>query len=213
MKKLSEYKSMGFPNGYLRVGDLIDMELAMFITDASVEEDWEKYDRWENGVIQSRHPADVIGSVGVYDTIERNSIYEPFRYQGQCPAGAVGNRNMALARRVYICSRFRSDSTEGIVHNVQVAKKYCRMVMDRGDLPIATHLYFTQFLDDRDFMQRNLGMSAGLLLLRHADVVLAIIEDGEISVGMDKEMREAANLGIPIEKIYIGRQPGKVEKG
>ena len=51
---------------------------------------------------------------------------------------------------VYICSKLRGNIEE----NQEKAKQYCRQVVDEGNLPIAPHIYFTQFMDDSNVEDR-----------------------------------------------------------
>lgn len=46
---------------------------------------------------------------------------------------------------VYVCSPY---NTGNIEFNVNVAQKLCRYVFDCGYIPVATHLYFPQFMND-----------------------------------------------------------------
>ena len=66
-------------------------------------------------------------------------------------------------KKVYICSPYSGRGD--VKQNVELARKYCRMAIDEGFLPVAPHIYFTQFLDDKDKEQRITGMSAGMQLL------------------------------------------------
>ena len=47
---------------------------------------------------------------------------------------------------VYICSPFAGD----IEKNVAAARAYSLFAVEKGYIPIATHLLFPQFLDDTD---------------------------------------------------------------
>ena len=44
----------------------------------------------------------------------------------------------------YICSPCRGDYEKNIIK----AQEYCREAMNDGLLPLAPHVYFTQFVDD-----------------------------------------------------------------
>ena len=46
--------------------------------------------------------------------------------------------------------------------NVEYAKACCRWVLDQGKSPYASHLLYTQMLDDSVPEQRQLGIEAGL---------------------------------------------------
>lgn len=45
---------------------------------------------------------------------------------------------------IYICSPYFGDTKT----NVENAKRYSRFAVDKHYLPIAPHIYFTQFMDD-----------------------------------------------------------------
>ena len=94
-------------------------------------------------------------------------------------------------KKIYVCSPYRGD----VVKNEENARKYCRMVVDAGMLPVAPHIYFTQFLDDTNEKQRVTGMSAGMQLLMECSEVWVF---GHPSEGMKKEIECAEKNFIPI---------------
>jgi len=52
---------------------------------------------------------------------------------------------------VFICSPYRpvgEDPETELRKNIDQAKRACRLAVSRGLIPLAPHLYFTQFLDD-----------------------------------------------------------------
>lgn len=66
-------------------------------------------------------------------------------------------------KKIFICSALRGD----LKTNITMAEEYCRWAMiTHGVLPIAPHVYFTRFLDDDSPDERELGIRAGLELLR-----------------------------------------------
>ena len=68
-------------------------------------------------------------------------------------------------KKIYVCSRLAGD----IENNIEKAKCYARFVVkERGAIPIAPHIYFTQFLDDTLPEDRAFGTRAGLMLLSAA---------------------------------------------
>ena len=211
MKTWKEYSGLGFPKGYMKARDCIDIDLAIQITDRECDA-YDEFENWDKGIIQGKHPIDIIGGKGIYETIYRESVYEPFRYQGQCFIGNTINRNPSLGRKVYISSCFSADTEERFKHRVDVVKKYCKIVADCGDFPIAPYLYFPQFLNDFEREGRSLQLRMAMEALRHADHLLAIVENGIIGPGMDQEMREAVKLGIPVEMAHVGYSPEKEEK-
>lgn len=109
--------------------------------------------------------------------------------------------NRSEARRVFICSRYAGD----IEHNVEVAQALCRMAIDAGRAPFATHLLYTRFLDEDDPAQRELGISMGLRFMEVCEEVWAYIGE-DISEGMRREMEHARALGKPVIELREVRQ-------
>ena len=90
-------------------------------------------------------------------------------------------------RKVYVASRYAGD----VEANVKAAIRYCRLVIDRGYMPIASHLLYPQILRDDDPVERELGLLFGLALLRDCDEVWVF---GEVSPGVAREIEEAKRL-------------------
>lgn len=67
----------------------------------------------------------------------------------------------------YICSPCRGDYEKNIIK----AQEYCREAMNDGLLPLAPHVYFTQFVDDTNPEERKLGLRCGLQLLRYCQLI------------------------------------------
>jgi len=68
----------------------------------------------------------------------------------------------------------------------------------RGEAPLASHLLYTQVLDDEVPEDRSLGMSAGFAWNRHAELV-AVYADLGVSRGMRTGISIAETHGIPVE--------------
>ena len=90
-------------------------------------------------------------------------------------------------RKVYVATRYAGD----VEANVKAAIRYCRLVIDRGYMPIASHLLYPQILRDDDPVERELGILFGLALLRDCDEVWVF---GEVSPGVAREIEEAKRL-------------------
>lgn len=99
-------------------------------------------------------------------------------------------------KRVYICSPCRGDYERNIIK----AQGYCRRALDFGVIPIAPHVYFTQFLDDTVQDERRIGMKLGIELLKICDEVWVYSMENP-SEGMKAEMKIAESLGIPVRDI------------
>ena len=93
---------------------------------------------------------------------------------------------------IYICSPLRGD----IEGNLERAKKYCRDVAELGHVPIAPHLYFTQFLDDHIPEERERGMEMGLSLIYLCEQLW--VYGDVISEGMKQELKKARTSGIRV---------------
>lgn len=93
----------------------------------------------------------------------------------------------------YICSPCRGDYEKNIIK----AQEYCREAMNDGLLPLAPHVYFTQFVDDSNPKERKLGLRCGLQLLRYCQLIR--VYGFEVSAGMYDEIQLAGVLDIEIQ--------------
>lgn len=100
----------------------------------------------------------------------------------------------------YICSPYRADDPATIRRNVNYAKELTRRAIKNYYAPITPHLYLTQALDDNDANERNVGLAAGIELLKKCDVLIVGNKYG-ISDGMRAEILEADALGLSIELV------------
>ena len=100
-------------------------------------------------------------------------------------------------------SPFSAPDIEGIVRNVQYAILAVRDSLNRDEAPYASHLFFTQMLDDNSAVERQLGMDAGLTICHHAELT-AIYADYGLSKGMEYgiETAKAAGRGIVERKLF-----------
>ena len=102
-------------------------------------------------------------------------------------------------KKIYVCSRLAGD----IENNIEKAKGYARFVVkEYGAIPIAPHIYFTQFLDDNLPEDRAFGTMAGLMLLSDCDELWYFGDS--VSQGMVREIIAAKEQGIPVR--YVSDQ-------
>lgn len=99
---------------------------------------------------------------------------------------------------VYICSPLSGD-VEG---NQEKARRYCRFAVEQGVLPVAPHIYFTQFMEDSDPDERSLALFMDLALLSKC-VELWVFGD-VISEGMKAEIEWAKRHELPIRYFTVG---------
>ncbi|TGE31306.1 DUF4406 domain-containing protein [Desulfosporosinus sp. Sb-LF] len=93
---------------------------------------------------------------------------------------------------VYICSPYRGD----VDYNIATAQFYCQFATSQGVIPMAPHIYFTQFLDDNEPNERTLGLIMGQDILKHCSELWVF--GNRISEGMRNEIESAERLEIPI---------------
>ena len=105
---------------------------------------------------------------------------------------AMRRRELYLRPLVYVVSPYAGDTER----NVQQAKKYCRYVIEKKCNPIASHLYYTRFLNDDVPAERQMGTMYGLALLARCKEVWVFGE--YISPGMQTEIEVATQLGKTI---------------
>lgn len=70
--------------------------------------------------------------------------------------------------------------------------------LERGEFPLASHLLYTQVLDDRVPRERMQGMNAGLEWGRQAELTAVYIDRGK-SNGMEYGIKHAITAGRPIQ--------------
>ena len=97
-------------------------------------------------------------------------------------------------KKIYVCSALRGD----IEQNQKMARVYCEyIVQEFGHIPVAPHIYFTQFLDDNIDSEREFGIKAGLFLLSECDELWYFGD--QISRGMTDESCKALGNGMPVQ--------------
>lgn len=99
--------------------------------------------------------------------------------------------------RVYIISRYTGKTEEEIEFNKQVCRYFCRQVAKQGKRPVAPHLFYTQFIDDNDPVEREQGLDFGIRDLDECDEFLVVTVDGVISQGMAGEITHIARQENP----------------
>ncbi|MFM1524467.1 MULTISPECIES: DUF7768 domain-containing protein [Helcococcus] len=99
---------------------------------------------------------------------------------------------------VYICSPFSGD----INNNVKKARIYSRYALDKGNIPIAPHLLFPQFMSEEK--ERDLAMHFNYVLLGKCEE-LWVFGD-YISSGMALEIDVAKKRKMKIK--YISKEVG-----
>lgn len=91
-------------------------------------------------------------------------------------------------KRAYIVSKYAGDTVE----NIKNARRFCRFAVKQGYMPLASHLLYPQFLNDKNPYERELGTTFGLMLL--ASCKETWVFGTEHSPGMVTEIAEAKRL-------------------
>lgn len=73
----------------------------------------------------------------------------------------------------------------------------------RGESPFASHLLYTQALDDTIPAERDLGIEAGFVFRFHATMT-AVYEDLGVSPGMQRGIAHSEDIGVPVEWRRLG---------
>lgn len=94
---------------------------------------------------------------------------------------------------VYICSRYSGD----VERNTALARKYSRLAVDQGYVPLTPHLLLPQFLSEET--ERDLAISMDLRFLSLCQELWVC--GAEISEGMRREIDRATEMKIPIRHI------------
>lgn len=105
--------------------------------------------------------------------------------------------------RVIIESPYAAKTFFGRWLNKRYAQRCMVDSLMRGESPFASHLLYTQVLDDRDAQARWLGISSGFEWGEVADKA-AVYTDRGISGGMRKGIERHKENGVPIEYRSLG---------
>lgn len=101
-------------------------------------------------------------------------------------------RKSAFLPLVYICSPYSGD----VDANIKKAQEFCRFAVDKGQIPLAPHLIYPQFMNDNDPAERDLAMFFDIILLGKCQEVWVL---GDIiSKGMSMEIEKANKRKQPV---------------
>lgn len=118
--------------------------------------------------------------------------YDPTTYEALSSIEKEERSLRAFRPIVYICSPYAGD----VDANVENARCYCRFAVDKGYIPIAPHLLFTQFLNDDNPKERQLGIFFGNAVMSKCSEVWMFGD--RISDGMESEIKRAKWKNYPL---------------
>ena len=124
----------------------------------------------------------------------RNSegYYDPTAFEALSNIEREAKAARAFRPLVYICSPL-SGAVEA---NQENARRYCRFAVESGYIPLAPHIYFTQFMNDRIAKERDLALFMDIVLLSKCSELWVFGDT--ISKGMAIEIEKAKRKGQPI---------------
>lgn len=107
-------------------------------------------------------------------------------------AERVAAKAAAFRPIVYICSPYFGE----VEKNLEMARKYSRFAVDQHCLPIAPHIYFTQFMNDEIPDERETALFMNLVLMSKCAELWVFGE--AISMGMKAEIDRAKRKHMKI---------------
>lgn len=84
-----------------------------------------------------------------------------------------------------------------VAENVAYAYRCMRDSLLRGEAPFASHLLYTQMLDDRVPVEREIGIEAGFAWRQFAKLTVVYVDRG-ISTGMKFGIEDSRRRGVRI---------------
>ena len=126
------------------------------------------------------------------DKFNGEGYYDPTAYEALTSIEQEAKALRAFRPVVYICSPPAGE----MVKNQKSIRTYCRFAVDTGYVPIAPHIYFPQFMNDRSSRERELTLFMAAILLSKCAELWVFGE--EITGGMSIEIRKAKSKGQPI---------------
>lgn len=124
----------------------------------------------------------------------RNSegYYDPTAFEALSNIEREAKAARAFRPLVYICSPLSG----AVEVNQENARRYCRFAVDSGYIPLAPHIYFTQFMNDRIAKERDLALFMDIVLLSKCSELWVFGDT--FSKGMAIEIEKAKRKGQPI---------------
>ncbi len=95
-------------------------------------------------------------------------------------------------KKICVCSPYRGNIEKITKRAVFAARVICNC----GYIPVVPHLYFPQFLDDKDQFERIRGIEYGIELMKECDQLWLL--GPEITKGMEYELEVAKEIRIPV---------------
>lgn len=107
-------------------------------------------------------------------------------------------------RRVYLESPFHAPDAAGRARNRVYLLAAMRDSALRGESPFASHMLYTQFLDDDVPEERAMGIACGLAWADAGAQATVVYTDLGVSHGMRLGIEAAERVGRPVEYRELG---------
>lgn len=125
------------------------------------------------------------------DKYNAEGYYDPTAYEALSRIERE-ERKAAYRPLVYICSPYSGN----VDFNVTNARIYCKYAVDNKCIPIAPHLLFPQFMNDKEPTDRELAMFMNMVLLSKCEELWVF--GNTISQGMGQEIAKAEKRRMKI---------------
>lgn len=131
--------------------------------------------------------SELMSAVSMNEAAKKTAQLENAK-EARPPGGAPQEEH--LPRKIFVCSPYRPTSQDEkcrkdeLEANIRRAKMACRILSTLGFLPLAPHLYFTQFLKDEEKQERNTGILGEYV----------VKPPGKLALVPDSDPREAVDL-------------------
>lgn len=186
MKKYEEWQHQDL-HSFLEIGDMVDQAMADYFI--------QNGQKLRGGsVVQMNEPVDILAGEPTYDTLIKTK--SGYWYAGCCFFDETYNREPRLMQKIYIVSRYAGKTKKEKKFNRKVTEYVARTIYDQGNIPVAPHLYFPEFLDDDNPIERETGMAMGHMLMDHCTSFIIVQVDGVISEGMAQDIAELSRRNI-----------------
>lgn len=101
-------------------------------------------------------------------------------------------------KMAYVASPYSGD----IEMNIAYLKKCLRELISMSIIPVASHIYLPQVLNDNIPEEREIGTSMGIRMIDYCDALISF-EDRGVSKGMVDELTHATNIGKPTARVKL----------
>jgi hypothetical protein len=113
-----------------------------------------------------------------------------------------------MPKFVDIKTPYSAPTLKGVLRNIRYTRACVRDSLLRGEVPFASHLFYTQtgILDDNLPDERQRGIMAGKAIIERLGAITAVYTDLGTSKGMEIGIELAKKSGRTIEYRRLGKE-------